>query len=432
MFKFNSCFKALLFLSFLFTIPLLAQTEMAYQGDPNGPKFHFDATDAANINDFSESKLNTYFEIMYDELQFVKSDDGFDANYEISIVIFDKDGDQADGNIWKENIHVDKFDMTNSRTHYFLSNATFMLEPGDYKISVAVQDLESGLSTTQKGSIKVTDYSKDKINLSDIILVNQVMYDSVGIKSIRPEVSDIRKGVSKSVSAYYEIYNPLKEDAANVEYEIRGQNTKTRIKKSFNVDLDGIFTPGIIEIPADSLPHDIYNLAIKIKTKKNKVDKKKKFYIRYSGLPTTTADLQSAIEQVKYIATREEWKRLKKSKGDKKLEEFKEFWLRHDPTPGTEVNEAMDAHYARVEYANNNFNAMQRDGWKTDMGMIYIMLGAPDDVIREPFPSYSNSWEVWSYYRYNRKFQFYDHTGFGEFRLATPFSIYEIQRYLRR
>ena len=142
----------------------------------------------------------------------------------------------------------------------------------------------------------------------------------------------------------------------------------------------------------------------------------------------TVDDLNDAIEQLKYIASRKEYKKLKKSDNSKKFEVFKQFWKRRDPTPGTEVNEAMDEHYARVEYANQNFSVMQRKGWRTDMGMVYIILGPPDDIERNHYPIDSRPWERWYYYRINRSFLYFDYSGFGEYRLYTPFSIYEFQR----
>ncbi|MFQ5627528.1 MAG: GWxTD domain-containing protein, partial [bacterium] len=76
------------------------------------------------------------------------------------------------------------------------------------------------------------------------------------------------------------------------------------------------------------------------------------------------------------------------------------------------------------------------EGWKSDMGMIYIVLGEPNDVERNPFdPVYRTSYtssrpikasEVWHYYHYNRYFVFIDETGFGDFRLSNPVSINDL------
>jgi GWxTD domain-containing protein len=239
------------------------------------------------------------------------------------------------------------------------------------------------------------------------------------------------KGLTKNAYAYFEIYNPGEADKVTIDYKITGLVSKSKHTGSYEKVLKGIRTTEFVALPIDSLPHDGYKLEFMVKAGKKKTKTEETFYIRWSGLPASAKDLDTAIDQLKYIATRKEWKKLRKSKGDTRLEEYNTFWKRHDPTPGTDINEAMIAHYNRIEYANRHFSVMQRDGWKTDMGMLYVLLGAPDDIFRESYPVDSKPYQIWRYYRINREFMFYDYTGFGDYRFASPFSIYEIQRYLR-
>jgi len=142
--------------------------------------------------------------------------------------------------------------------------------------------------------------------------------------------------------------------------------------------------------------------------------------------------LDVAIEQLQYIASRKEMKKLRNAPKDKKKEYFDAFWKAKDPTPGTETNELMDEYYRRVEFANQHFSGF-REGWKTDMGMIYILFGPPNDVERQPFnveanPFYETeiyAYEIWYYYDLNRRFIFADHQGFGDYRLENPMAIYD-------
>jgi hypothetical protein len=80
----------------------------------------------------------------------------------------------------------------------------------------------------------------------------------------------------------------------------------------------------------------------------------------------------------------------------------------------------MEEYYRRVAFANRSFTTF-RDGWKTDRGMVYIILGPPDEIERRPFNRGNKPYVVWSYYRYNREFVFLDDTGYGEYRLLSPF-----------
>jgi GWxTD domain-containing protein len=96
-----------------------------------------------------------------------------------------------------------------------------------------------------------------------------------------------------------------------------------------------------------------------------------------------------------------------------------EFWKARDPNPNTPRNEKMEEHYARVEFANKHFKHYL-DGWRTDMGMVYIIFGPPNNVERHPFDIDAKPYEIWSYYELNHQFIFVDQTGFGDYRLTTP------------
>ena len=425
-------------MKFLFVIPFVlcyitssfAQVELDNYYDHNGPKFFFDFSTLGKQQSSDYNQIEFYLEIVYDELQFLKVGDGYEASYEVSIIFKDDDGDQVDGHILKETINVENYDDTNRRDKFSKLDKTFELEPGEYEFSINLQDLESESSSKLEGKFKVKKYNEDKIDASEIVFIQNIKPDSTGNLTYTPQVTNTFKGLVDTSMAYFEIYNPQNLDQVKIEYVIDGDKTKIKIKKEYTKKLDGYLTKEFIPIPVDSLIHDKYKLEIKIQGKDD-VKIEKNFYARWRELPQSAKDLDTAIEQIKYISTKKEWQALKKAKGNKKLEEYKKFWKRHDPTPGTELNEAMEAHYQRIDFANQNFSVMRREGWKTDMGMIYILLGAPDDIDRNAYPQSTKPYELWYYYWLNRRFDFMDYSGFGDYRLIDPLSIYEIQRYLR-
>ena len=102
---------------------------------------------------------------------------------------------------------------------------------------------------------------------------------------------------------------------------------------------------------------------------------------------------------------------------------FKKLWQRRDPSPDSDINELMNEYYKRVAYSNIHFDSYV-DGWETDMGMIYIIFGAPDDIERTILPQMQNSAEVWHYYRIQKSFTFIDSDGFGHYQLTTPYLGY--------
>lgn len=406
----------------------IAQAEMSGAQEKIGPTFHYDVVNVAVPTDSTLSRLFVYIKTAHDELQFIKVADGYEAEYEVSVIIFDKQDEQVAGKEWLQSISVDSYDETNSRTDFNLTHESFDLEPGEYKVSIGVEDMDTKHKRNEKCVVTLRDFAAEKVSLSNITLVSNIQVDSLGVKSIRPEVSDRRKGVQGNQYAYFEIYSTTPSKQVEIKYAVLNSKKKAVIKKSYQKQKIDFRTLDYFFIPIDSLAHDNYHLKIKVIDGKYKDEVEKLFYVRWTGMPTTIEDLDKGIEQVKYIANKKEFKRLKKADNSEKFALFKQFWKRRDPTPGTELNEAMEEHYARVEYCNENFTVMQREGWRTDMGMVYIILGPPDDIERNPYPRDSRPWEMWYYYRINRQFLYYDYSGFGEYRLYTPFSIYEFQR----
>jgi GWxTD domain-containing protein len=116
-------------------------------------------------------------------------------------------------------------------------------------------------------------------------------------------------------------------------------------------------------------------------------------------------------------------KKMRKADQEEKKRLFLEFWEKKDPTPGTQENELMNEYYRRVNFSNQNFSGYL-EGWKSDMGMVYILFGPPSDIERHPFELQTKPYEVWYYYELNRTFIFVDESGFGEYRLITPFDYY--------
>ncbi len=146
----------------------------------------------------------------------------------------------------------------------------------------------------------------------------------------------------------------------------------------------------------------------------------KGFFSRWSGVPTTVKDLDLAVDQLVYIASQSEIDYIQDAKSkDEKTKRYIEFWKKKDPSPSTEENEAFNEYYRRIEYANEHFSHYVK-GWKTDRGMVFILLGAPNNVDRHPFDIETKPYEVWQYYQMNKQFIFVDENGFGDYRLITP------------
>jgi GWxTD domain-containing protein len=134
--------------------------------------------------------------------------------------------------------------------------------------------------------------------------------------------------------------------------------------------------------------------------------------------------------EVVYIISKEERDLFQRLPSDADRDKFvDQFWARRDPTPGTAENEAKDEHYRRIRYANMYFgNEAGNDGWRTDRGKIYIILGAP--ATRQQYPSASQVYpiELWFYSSPNEpslppffNVMFYQKDGVADYRLYSPY-----------
>ncbi|MCE6989264.1 GWxTD domain-containing protein [Dyadobacter sp. CY323] len=89
-----------------------------------------------------------------------------------------------------------------------------------------------------------------------------------------------------------------------------------------------------------------------------------------------------------YMSTNNEINEIKKAEDYKKA--LDKYWLTLMNGNAPLAQQSIRSFYGRVEEANQLFTTY-KEGWKTDKGMIYIVLGPPDKVQR------SKDREVWTY-----------------------------------
>jgi len=108
------------------------------------------------------------------------------------------------------------------------------------------------------------------------------------------------------------------------------------------------------------------------------------------------------------------------------------FWKQRDPTPGTPENEYKDEIIKRFQYVNQNFGrgrGTTREGWRTDMGQIYMVLGPPQSIEHFEASIGLVPCQSWTYYGDSRRnlppqfiLLFYQRGGLGEYKLYDPVS----------
>lgn len=370
-------------------------------------------------NDINKTRVDAFIQVPYTEIQFVKMDNDFVANYTVTISIFDKEKEKLiSEKIWNEKVETKDFNQTTSSHNFNLSFRSFDLMPGEYLFRSAYEDKDSRKIYSKEDIVKVRDVSSN-FSISDIMLVEKrTIVD--GENKILPNISKILSQHKSGISIFYEIYSDTSE-VFPVEYNVNDKNdvvisykTMKELKKGRNQIL--------YTIDDSSLNMGDYSISVILKDYANKelTSSHQSFVSRWVGFPSTAKDFDEAIEQLVYIASPNEMSYIDDGKTNgEKIARFKEFWKKKDPVPSTEENEIFNEYYRRVAFADANFSHYMK-GWKTDRGMVYIILGSPNNVERHPFDYDSKPYEVWDYYQLNRSFVFIDETGFGDYRLVTP------------
>ena len=104
------------------------------------------------------------------------------------------------------------------------------------------------------------------------------------------------------------------------------------------------------------------------------------------------------------------------------------FWKKRDPNRATPENEFKDEHYRRLEHADQYLGRETfREGWRTDRGRYYIILGEPREIQRYDGYGELVSAHLWFYQGDLRMgtpaffyLLFFKRNDFGEYRLYHP------------
>lgn len=103
--------------------------------------------------------------------------------------------------------------------------------------------------------------------------------------------------------------------------------------------------------------------------------------------------------EVPYIITAEERKEFLALTSDAQRDSFIDgFWKVRNPNPGSEENTYKQEHYRRLAYVNDTFgDSRYEDGWRTDRGRMYIILGPPKQRAQYHDIGNTRPMEIWFY-----------------------------------
>lgn len=387
------------------------------------PEFFVDALSFSSGDSLS-SRVDVYIQVPYDAVQFVKKNDRYCARYEVTLNFLNEENTSVMEKVWTEEVNVPLFDYTESKRAFSLTQRSVNITPGIYTLRSQVRDNESKKAFHVIKKIIVGNYSTKALSVSDVMLVNRINNEG-DRRSIAPNISGNIGENNNSFSIFFEIYSSKITDSLEMHFTINDMKGRELLNKFQNYRSRGYRSQIITRFDSSKYSTGAYQLNVEVRSLSDAADeipalKQRSFFVRWGNMPISISDLDLAIKQMRYIAKEQEYDKIESAVSDEaKRTLFDEFWRKRDPDPATKRNEYMEEYYSRVEYANKNFSHYQA-GWKTDMGMVFILFGSPNNVERHPFDIDSKPYEIWSYYDYNRSVIFVDESGFGDYQLLTP------------
>jgi GWxTD domain-containing protein len=372
-----------------------------------------------------KSRLDVFIQVPYNAVQFVKTGQGFEASYSLTVSVFDESKQNLiTEKIWNEKIVAISFELTTSPENFNLGHRSFELAPGVYFIQTSLTDNDSKNQYNSENVYEVKSFNSFP-SMSDIMLVaKKTVVD--GNTKIIPNVSRNILTDRDDLSTFFEIYSDTARSLL-VDYLILDENEIEINKVTKQVDINKGTTQVFNNI--DSLALNLGNYFLKV-TMHDTSDKIydhsiKSFVSRWYGVPNTITDLDKAIDEMIYIANPEDVSYINNAPDRmEKAKRFVAYWGKYDSNPSDAYNPVFNEYYSRVAMANANFSTYSLEGWRSDRGMVFIILGAPDNIERHPFEYYAKPYEIWQYYNLNRSFLFVDNTGFGDYRLDPSTPLY--------
>ena len=419
----------------LFFTAILSSAQQTPQQEPQIP-FTLDASQFR----FSESQtfLEFYAALPRSALTYVPDGDQFIAEFIVTAEIL-KQQELVDSKKWRNLNHVDSLKHISDLQRLHCVN-NFILNPGDYQLSVKIEDPKSAKFSSAILPVHIKTFSSDELRISDVQLASSIERDTTqspytknGFRII-PNPTNVY-GIGIPVLYYYsEIYNlkPASSDSGK-KYQVSSEilNSDGIFVKAFPVKertKPGSSAVEVNGLMVVTMTSGAYILSLQVKDFETGITAtaQKKFFIyrqedyeqggaayqkqeivggarsagvdaeRYDNLSEKELDLE--FEQARYIAVSKERETWKKLNLEGKRQYIKDFWSERDPSPNTPANEYKQDYVGRILMANNDFRGTFREGWRTDRGRVLLVYGRPDEIERFPFSNENKAYEIWHYY----------------------------------
>ncbi len=415
-------------------------------------KFKVDFDYARFMYDQNNAYLEVYYSFYQPELKVTAVDEKLKVGGRLLVQMLNtQSGEFA---INKEFRFYNDVDTNNisAASKSLTGNIGFVVPIGEYRCLLFGSDsYDSTKIDSISFPLKITALPEERVSISDLELASTIQQSddkkSIFYKNTYEVVPHpgIIYGASVPVIYFYaELYNLDKNigsETFKLEQILVNSNGKNVYKKKKIVPRRTSTMVEVGAINSMKFPSGSYTLAITVSDsiKNITVYSAKKLFVYNPSVVDSSVynvgdnkllfsefasmsdeELNQNFAIAKYIATSQEitqWNKLSSEEGKQKF--LFDFWRGRDQILETPGNEYQRDYMRRVEYANEHFSNIQRKGWKTDRGRVFVTYGEPSEIERYPNQVDTKPYETWIYHQLEGGviFVFADLTGFSDYQL---------------
>lgn len=351
-----------------------------------------------------------YVRVPNNEIKLREGKDGFSGQLKVSVLITNLEGESVVEDA--EEVHIsesDEYRVGNSLYFQTLIKR-YLLDPGVYLLSYAIEDLESPKKTVLgmiRGKFNLSSVRKLRIDAPEMpddtpsFSLPMFLWDTEivdGKPEYHPNPPRMYGLYKDTLAVYVELYLPS-SIAKTPEFEftsyvldLDGNNMAQRSAVLPNPDPVGRgggmqAYPIIIREDLATFPAGAYTLNFAFKVGERTLSRVRagKFSVAWD-IRTWEVKWRSYMAEARFLLGDKEFNKFQTLTAGEQEKRLDELWKAEDPAPETGVNEAYEEFLDRLAYVNQTFAEGVREAIFTDRGQIFMKWGPPDEFVEDVIP----------------------------------------------
>lgn len=355
---------------------------------------------AGIVDEITDStKISLAAEIVYGSLIFKKFEDTFKADVVVDVQILDQSNPTNIINVKQYPVTITQKDSRTSLSQEaFLVKKEYPAQPGDYLINFSVTDLSNNKQTVRSSTAYIPNPAETTPHITNIRVFSkndplEDTFDPVTTYDLSNNADSIRfvfQVTNNNPQEPLELSSRLIKFRSDTSYarpmSFPNYNSSSLASKGIAFDKYEVINSSrriinqsgsvSIEFAFPGLDRGNYRFEVNNVSENGvKLFKAREFSIKSPNYPSlkTARELAAPLY---YLMDKKEFNKLMAIEDEIELKKaIDRFWLNNIKNERIALS-VISLYYERVEEANKQFSSF-KEGWKTDLGMIYILFGPP-------------------------------------------------------